>query len=119
MQVDLGGDEALGPAAGDVPVHQVGLEVGEAERPGAGRGLGGGGDLAAALAALQAELVRHAHELPDHDEVVASVETVQEELARERPDRVTVRGALSGLASAVQSVAGLAKAVEELRRLLP
>jgi len=50
---------------------------------------------------------------------VASVETVQEELARERPDRVTVRGALSGLASAVQSVAGLAKAVEELRRLLP
>lgn len=57
----------------------------------------------------------HGNSLEQPDEVVQSVGQLAEELAKERPNRLTLRALLDGIAQAVKSVGAIAGAAEALK----
>ena len=71
-------------------------------------------EVAECLDELIAQLKAHTDEVPNIEEVLGATETVTEELAKERPNKTTVTGVLSGIATSVQSVSGLATAIDAL-----
>jgi hypothetical protein len=56
--------------------------------------------------------------MDSRDEVQSSVQSVAQELAKEKPNKLTVTSLLGGIASAVKSVAGIAAAVEALKAVV-
>jgi hypothetical protein len=76
-------------------------------------------DVAQRLDELIAQLKAHADQVPDIEDVLGATDTVTEELAKERPNKATVTGVLSGIAASVQSVSGLATAVDALLKAVP
>jgi hypothetical protein len=54
--------------------------------------------------------------LSNRAEIVAATAAVANELAREKPNKVTVSGILTGIAEGVKSVGTIASAVDGLRR---
>jgi len=75
-------------------------------------------EVAQRLDEFVAQLEAHADEVPGIEDVLGATETVTEELAKERPNKTTVTGVLSGIATSVQSVSGLATAVDELLKVV-
>jgi hypothetical protein len=67
------------------------------------------------LATLMEALQKHAHEIPNSAEVMQSAHTAQEELSKDKPNRLTLRSLLSGIAESVKSVTTVATAVEALK----
>jgi hypothetical protein len=57
----------------------------------------------------------HADSLDNRDEVLDSTETVAKELAKDKPNKLTITGVLSGMAESAKTVAGIATAVQALR----
>jgi hypothetical protein len=64
------------------------------------------------------ELNRHESGIQNFDEVKESVQFMQEELAKETPNRLTLRSVLSGIADSVKSVSAIATTVEGLKMAL-
>ncbi len=73
-------------------------------------------EIASRLAELQQALLRHGDQLSNREEVLGAVAEVAGQLRAERPNKLTVTGILNSLAGGVQSVAGLATAVEALSK---
>ena len=71
-------------------------------------------EVAVALDRLLVELRQHADELDDFEELLDSTQAVSEELAREKPNKRTVKSLLAGIGEGVTSVASLATAVTSL-----
>jgi hypothetical protein len=71
-------------------------------------------EIADRLAELVRLLEAHAPQLDNADELQATTEVVAAELAKEKPNKITVTGLLRGLADGVRSVAGLTTAVQAL-----
>jgi hypothetical protein len=71
-------------------------------------------DVAERLEELVQQLEAHADQVPDIDDVRGATRTVTEELAKERPNKTTVTGVLSGISDSVRSVSGLAVAADAL-----
>jgi hypothetical protein len=71
-------------------------------------------DVAQRLEELVRQLESHADQVPDIDDVRGATQVVADELAKERPNRVTVTAVLSGIAESVRSVTGLATATDAL-----
>lgn len=74
----------------------------------------GHGEVAQRLEELLRQLEAHAQQVPNVDDVREAARTVTDELAKERPNKTTVTGVLSGISESVQSVAGLARAANAL-----
>lgn len=53
-----------------------------------------------------------------HQEVRSSVDSVAQELAKEKPNKLTVTSLLGGIANAVKSVTGIATAAEALKAVV-
>jgi len=60
-------------------------------------------------------LKAQASTLPGGQDVVHSARTVKEELAKEKPNQLTIKSLLAGIADSVKSVASIATAVEAVR----
>lgn len=75
----------------------------------------GHADVAARLDELNQQIVSHADAIADFDEVVDVLRTVAEELTTEKPNRLTIRGLLDGVASSLRSVGGVAQAAAALK----
>lgn len=58
----------------------------------------------------------HAGSLSNPDEVLDSTEVVAKELAKDKPNKLTVMGVLNGIADNVKSVAGVATAADSLAK---
>jgi hypothetical protein len=71
-------------------------------------------DVAQRLEELVRQLEAHADEVPDVEDLRGATATVADELAREKPNKMTVRAVLSGIADSVRSVTGLATAADDL-----
>jgi hypothetical protein len=56
-----------------------------------------------------------ADSLDNRDEVLDSTETVAKELAKDKPNKLTITAVLSGMAESAKTVAGVATAVQALR----
>lgn len=76
----------------------------------------------AGLAAVQAQLDKvlellatKSHEIPDHEDVVQSAQSLKQELDKDKPNKLTLKSLLSGIADSVKSVTTVATAVEALR----
>jgi hypothetical protein len=61
---------------------------------------------------------RYAAALPDAPSVRSTTEVLQQEIAKAKPNRITIRGLLAGLTDAVSSVAPLLTAVEAIKTTL-
>jgi hypothetical protein len=61
-------------------------------------------------------IIEHANSLDAPDEVLDSTEIVAKELAKDKPNKLTVTGVLTGIADGVKSVASIATAAEALRK---
>lgn len=53
--------------------------------------------------------------LDNRDELLDSTETVANELAKDKPNKMTITGVLGGMAEGAKTVAGIATAVQALR----
>jgi translation initiation factor 2B subunit (eIF-2B alpha/beta/delta family) len=71
-------------------------------------------DVARRLEELVRQLDAHADQVPDVEELRGATATVADELAKEKPNKTTVRAVLSGIADSVRSVTGLATAADDL-----
>jgi hypothetical protein len=71
-------------------------------------------EVADRLAALEQELQAHKDRLPDRELVLETVATLAEALRAERPNRVTVKSLLAGIAEHVRAVGGLVEATRAL-----
>ena len=71
-------------------------------------------DVARRLEELVRQLEAHADQVSDIDDLRGATRTVADELAKEKPNRTTVRAVLSGIADSVRSVTGLATAADDL-----
>jgi|SoiMethySBSTD1v2_1073268.scaffolds.fasta_scaffold405767_1 hypothetical protein len=71
-------------------------------------------EIADRLEELVRRLEAHGPQLDNADELQATTEVVAAELAKEKPNKITVTGLLRGLADGVRSVAGLTTAVQAL-----
>jgi Family of unknown function (DUF5955) len=71
-------------------------------------------EIARRLAELLRQLEAAGPALDNRDEVRDSTQVVVEELGKERPNKTTVTGVLTGIAAAVASVTGLATATDAL-----
>jgi uncharacterized protein YhaN len=60
-------------------------------------------------------LAAKSHEIPDHEEVVQSAQSLKQELGKDKPNKLTMKSLLAGIADSVTSVASVATAVEALR----
>jgi hypothetical protein len=67
------------------------------------------------LATLMKALDEHAHALHNADEVKQSAQTLAGELAKPKPNRITLNGVLAGISESVKSVSVLATAAEGLK----
>ena len=67
---------------------------------------------------LKSALAAHSGHLANRDDVQSSVETVETELNKQKPNKLTVTALLSGIASAVTSVTGIATAAEALKAVV-
>jgi hypothetical protein len=63
-------------------------------------------------------LNNHASALEDPEEVRDSTEVVAKELAKDKPNKLTIKAVLDGIASRVQSVTAIAVAVEALKNAI-
>jgi hypothetical protein len=79
----------------------------------------GDGEAAERLVELERLLAGHRAALPDADQLLDALRVLAGELAAERPNRVTLRGILAGLAGGVGPVASLAEAVQKLHAAIP
>jgi hypothetical protein len=57
----------------------------------------------------------HADSLDNRDELLDSTETVAKELAKDKPNKLTITGVLSGMTEGAKTVASIATAVQALR----
>jgi hypothetical protein len=76
---------------------------------------GGRDEVADRLRALIAAIEAHADELGEPDELARSTETVAHELESEKPNTLTVRAVLDGLARAAGPVTAVAQAATALQ----
>jgi hypothetical protein len=60
-------------------------------------------------------LQEHAALVPNHEEVTEAAQSVKNEITKEKPNRLTLKSLLEGIASSVKSVSTLAVAVEALK----
>lgn len=60
-------------------------------------------------------LKQHQAQVPNSGEVQEATQSVQEELAKEKPNRLTLKSLLSGITESVKSVGTLAVAAETLK----
>lgn len=60
-------------------------------------------------------LEKHGDQIPNRGEVTEAAQSVKEELTKERPNRLTLKSLLGGIADSVKSVSGIALAVEGLK----
>jgi hypothetical protein len=67
------------------------------------------------LEALLKELNQHGNAIQNSDEVKGSVQLIQNEIAKEKPNRLTLGSVLSGIADSVKSVSTIATTVEALK----
>lgn len=74
----------------------------------------GHADVAQRLEDLVRQLEAHADEVPDIEMVRDATRTVTDELAKERPNKMTLVGVLSGIAEAIGFAGGLATGVAAL-----
>jgi hypothetical protein len=71
-------------------------------------------EVAQRLEELVRQLEAHADQVPDIEDLRGATGTVADELAKEKPNKTTVRGVLSGIADSVRSVTELATAADDL-----
>lgn len=71
-------------------------------------------DVAERMGELMEQLRLHADELRNPGELLEATESVAAELTREKPNKLTAIGVLTGIAGAVASVAGVTEAVDAL-----
>ena len=71
-------------------------------------------EVAERLEQLVQQLEAHGDQVPDIEDVRGATRTVADELAKERPNKTTVTGVLSGIADSVRSITGLATAANAL-----
>jgi hypothetical protein len=71
--------------------------------------------VADALETFLRELAEHSREVPDGDAVVESTEAVSKELAKDKPNRLTVKGLLAAITGAVSGVTPLLTAAHALQ----
>ena len=71
-------------------------------------------EVARRLEELVRRLEAHTDHVPDIEELRGATATVTDELAKEKPNKTTVRAVLSGIADSVRSVTGLATAADDL-----
>jgi len=57
-------------------------------------------------------LEEHGNAIANREEIVQATQVVKEEVSKEQPNKLTIRGLLSGIAESVQSVTSIATAVE-------
>jgi hypothetical protein len=74
----------------------------------------GGSELTDRLDELLRQLEAHASQLTNGDELRDSTRAVADELAREKPNRTTLVGILTGIATGGSSVAAIVTAAEKL-----
>lgn len=67
---------------------------------------------------LKRVLSAHSGPLENRQEVESSVKSVADELGKEKPNKLTVTSLLSGIATAVKSVTGIATAAEALKAVV-
>jgi hypothetical protein len=72
-------------------------------------------DIQKQLDALQKLLATHAAQIADHEDVAQAAQTVHEEIQKDKPNRLTLRSLLSGMAESVKSVSAAATAVEAIK----
>jgi hypothetical protein len=70
------------------------------------------------LRQLMDAISSHPGPLQSREEVKSSVESVAQELAKEKPNKLTVTSLLGGIANAVKSVTGIATAAEALKAVV-
>jgi hypothetical protein len=63
---------------------------------------------------LLKEITVHADSLRNSDEVLDSTKAVAEELAKDKPNKLTIMGVINGIADSVGSVARVATAADSL-----
>lgn len=68
------------------------------------------------LAELLREIDAHADALHNPDEVLDSTEVVAEELAKDKPNKLTITAVLNGIVDSVGSVASIATAADSLAK---
>jgi hypothetical protein len=71
-------------------------------------------EVAQRLEELVRQLEAHADQVPDIEDLRGATATLADELAKEKPNKTTVRAVLSGIADSVRSVTGLATAADDL-----
>ena len=67
------------------------------------------------LELLLQSLAEHGNQIPNRAEVTEAAQSVKEELTKEKPNRLTLKSLLGGIADSVKSVSGIAIAVEGLK----
>jgi hypothetical protein len=67
---------------------------------------------------LKAVVSAHQGSLENREDVESSVKSVADELEKEKPNKLTVTSLLTGIASAVKSVTGIATAAEALKAVV-
>ncbi len=67
------------------------------------------------LANLLDALEKQGQEIANRDEVMQSAQTAKDELAKERPNHLTLKSLLTGIADSVKSVSSIATAVEGIK----
>jgi hypothetical protein len=72
-------------------------------------------DVQLKLDALLELLSQHRDQVPNSDEVTEATKSVKEELAKDKPNRLTLKSLLSGITDSVKSVGALAMAAEALK----
>jgi hypothetical protein len=72
-------------------------------------------EVRAQLANVLQALERHGQEIANREEVIQSAQSVQQELSKDKPNHLTLKSLLSGIAESVTSVSTIATAVEGLK----
>ena len=67
------------------------------------------------LSNVMEALQKYGHEIPNATEVMQSARTAEEELCKEKPNRLTLQSILGGIAESVKSVTTVAATVEALK----
>lgn len=60
-------------------------------------------------------LQEHAAQIPNHADVTDAAQAVKNEITKDKPNRLTLRSLVEGIASSVKSVSTMAVAVEALK----
>lgn len=75
-------------------------------------------EIQARLNELMQALNKHESTLENPEEIRESTSIVAKELSKEKPNKITLTGVLTGIASSVQSVTAIAVAVEALQKAI-